>query len=319
MKNQLHSRLQGVTIFLLCLTFLFSACGVAGAEAKFSVFPSEIVLLIEAGEREIVTTKIVNLGDERLIVKAVAEDYVRDEEGNLVPLKPEEAEKFGGCGRWVSFHPLACRVELGETFPVEVTVRVPADVEPGTYSTYLIYGASPEGGKSSSVGVKGQIALPLRVNVPGEGFQSEGSGRPVVVKQGRLVSFKAPRFNYRGQISFATTVQNTGNVHLNIEEVIEIQDMSGHLVEKLAPSRFTVLPERSEAVFSEWGEIPLFGRFKAVATLEAGLEGPWVQSAEFWIISWKLIFAILVGLTTLAVLSVTLFRRFSVSRRGRRG
>ncbi|MDI6822445.1 MAG: hypothetical protein QMD66_06275 [Actinomycetota bacterium] len=301
MVNSIRDELRRTAIALICFSLVVPS--IAEATMQFAVSPSRINLTLKPGEKGHKDIKIINMSEAKITIAASTMDFVRDERGNIQRLTPEEAEKFGGCGSWISFSKSLLLVPPGQTSNVSITARVPADAKPGTYSTYLIFGTPEAKVRPDTVKVIGQIASLLRVTVPGQRVEF-----PKMQKQGRLITFEVPRWNLGRSVTFKTKFKNTGNIHLDVEQNIEIRDKNGKVVARLKPIKKMILPGKTETLSNEtlsntFRGIPVFGKFEVVVTIEAGLDKPLVRRAEFWVIPGKLI---AVGLSIILLLAIFL-------------
>ncbi len=305
MRTGTNKKLLIIPSFLILL-LLFGVPAYCTQEGSLGVSPTKMVFLIPAGEREVATSEIIYTGEKPTKVKVSAVDFMRDDSGKLLPLDPDESELFGGCSSWITFPRSIFHVVNSKTSKVYVNIRVPERTKPGTCATYLLFKPYVDAEGEAIIRVLSQVASLVKVMVPGDNGKVPALGIPKVHKQGRILYFRIPEYNF-GKPIFRTSFNNNGNVHLNAEHHITIYNRRGKAIAYLASPRKTIKPGTTELFTVKWKNPPLLGKFRATGIVDIGLSLPLEVKENFWIFSTKLI----VPITLLIVASILypIFRR----------
>ncbi len=244
----------------------------AAARAEYSVSPT-IVDLGRAPGRVAVGTVEVRLRGERAQRFAVDVEDVSQTRGGTFSFGTPRSTRFSA-SRWIRLSPTRFRGAPDRVQPVQFTVRVPADAEPGDHVTALsVKRLSPAAGGTTLVQA---VAVRLTVRV-------RGRLRPAAA----LLDLRSPRVSGGSAVSGRVTVRNTGNVRLNFD-----RDNPGALrvlasgdVKATLPFRGPLYPGEERAFGLTWADPPLFGHFELRAELRAGHRR--LISHRFWVIPWR--------------------------------
>jgi hypothetical protein len=178
-------------------------------------------------------------------------------------------------------------------------VQVPEKAAPGDHITSLTVTRLPEESDALAESVQA-VSVRLTVNV-------FGKARP----RAEVTSFDAPGFSGGSPVEVNATVENTGNVTLEFDgkrsgEIAIVQGDDKKVTEELTGELF---PGQSRDFELAWNDPPLFGRFQAEMTLDAGGE-PITESKSILQVPWRQL-----GALVLVVLAVTVL--VAGRRRGR--
>jgi hypothetical protein len=243
---------------------------VAGAD--FCVSPT-ILELGRAPGRVAVGTVEVRLRGERAQRFAVDVEDVSQRRGGTFSFGTQRRSPFSA-SRWITLSPARFRGSPDRVQPVQFTVRVPADAEPGDHVTALtVKRLTPAVGGTTLVQA---VAVRLTVRV-------RGRLRPAVA----LLDLRAPRISGGGTVSGTVTVRNAGNVRLNFdrENPGALRVLGGGDVKAAQPFRGPLYPGQERAFRLTWTDPPLFGHFDQRGEVRTNRLR--MISRGFWVVPWR--------------------------------
>lgn len=279
----------------------------------FVVGPGKVELTLRPGESRVVEVTVANrMGNDRTFTLA-AEDFVGSS-------KPDETITLLGNDH----SPYTLRdfllpevseftIQSGTRARIKVTVSVPKDAEPGgRYGSVLVGTVSVP--QSGSAGVAGGTAIVSRIGVlffitvPGE-----------VAQSGTLTDFDTitkRHFFDHGPIAFSLSYENTGNIHQNPYGVIDIANLSGKSIAQIPVDPWYAMPQSLRIREVNWDRAFLFGRYVATARINRGY-GDIVdeRSTVIWVLPWKIMLGIVLGLALLVALMKFLVTHFEIRRK----
>jgi hypothetical protein len=283
--------------FLMSIFVLFSLP--AGAKQsssdidafRITVAPIKINLSAKPGRSQATAVRILNSGTEIAMIETSAVNFTKDEAGRtqLLPDRPNSPTS------WIE-RPGKFKLAPGETRIVDITINVPQKAEPGTHYAMLLFSAHQPDGARTASGARMSSVLSvgsmLLINLPGK-----------VVKSGSLTGFTGPGFLRRGPAKFATSVKNSGNVHLTVTGMINIISRSGKNISKIPVSSgelgITALPKSDISLESVWKEVPFWGVYRAQATVDLGLGKSETKELTLYILPYDILAASLALLALL--------------------
>lgn len=262
------------------------------------VGPGKTELLLSPGDSYTVEVLVSNVSGMTKIIKFGAEDMTASK-------NPDEALEFLGPKRgpyslrdYVIPEQYEVTLLTGQRLRMPVTVNIPQTAEPGgLYGALMIEAHNlPEDNKVKTGSAAGQINLITRVaslmfiRVKGD-----------VLEKGSMTGFKAAKgFYEKGPVSMLITSENSGNVYLSPHGTIEIKDIFGRTVDQREVDSWFVMPKSEREREIKWNSPLLFGKYTATLSMARGYEQLAdvidVKSASFWVIPWKIMLAVLVGL-----------------------
>lgn len=315
-----------VLIILLSAILGLSAVFAFAQEAGpgMGVTPSKIRLVVPLGVSVATEVNVINAAPIAMEVRLSSWDFALDEKGMPCPVDPKNIETFRrGCSDWVSFPSEAVKVGPNTTGPAELIVKPPGDAELGTYYCYVQFVGTPATSEEGTVGIAYRLNALLLVTVVPEGtggIEEPGnfdfSSVPVLKRSAQLKSFSVKRINFTNPVSFTAKIENTGNVYLDLEGKIDLVKGKA-VVESIPIKGRTLLPMCTATLNRAWEKPPLFGKFTAKFTGDAGLDKPFTSQKEFWVISQKLIFGGAGALLLFLALLVIFFKKFKIQLRSR--
>ena len=207
-------------------------------------------------------------------------------------------------------------LDLGEKIIIPVTVSIPIDAEPRGYYGALIVSNEPEIlGDSGSTQTEGKARLISRigslffVRINGEGKEA-----------GNLEDFKiigpSKSFYQNRPSGFEILFKNTGNVHLVPHGKITIKNILGKEIGSIPVDAYFSLPDSIRYREVLWQAGNGLGRYTANLSLFPGYGNENEESSiAFWIIPWKILVAVFVGLVIFISFVYYVLTRFELKKK----
>ncbi len=198
---------------------------------------------------------------------------------------------------------------------VPVTISLPADAEPGgRYGSLLVSIVSDPnqlnaaGGAAPASVIVSRIGTLFFISTPGFTDQS-GQVQDFSTAGDRSVYAEGP-------ISFGVVYENTGDVHVNPYGEINITNMFGDEVGFVKLEPWFVLPRSLRLREVSWDRELLIGRYTATAKINRGYGDIIDESTlTFWVLPWKLLSAVFVGLFIIFAALRFVITRFEFKRK----
>ncbi len=187
-------------------------------------------------------------------------------------------------------------LRFGERLRLPVVISIPQTATPGgLYGAVMVSASNPDEGADQTpanaaagkVKVITRVASLFFVKVNGE-----------VINDGDLKSFKAVKgFYEKGPVTFQIISENNGSVYLSPYGTIEIKNILGSKIDEREVDPWFVMPGAVRMREIKWNSNMLFGRYTATLYLNRGYKDVIdTQSFSFWVIPWRILSIILVGL-----------------------
>ena len=276
---------------LFCLlagvVFLFTS---ATARAV-SLSPLTFEINVKPGETLSNFVTVFNNDSVKQSYAAEAQDFSAvGETGNVVI--DNDAPKQVSAKQWIAFDPQTFEVEPGQSKDIRFTLNVPLDADPGGKYTSLLIGIAPGAVSGSGVGIASKVASLLLIRVAGD-----------VTEKISVQSFDTRPFVETGPINFTLRLKNEGTVHLKPAGFIYVKDWTGREVQKLSLPQQRVIPGTIRAIEIVWDKKWLLGKYTAnFAGIYGAANDPLLASVSFWVIPWKLISYVLLGLIIIGLI-----------------
>ncbi len=285
-------KLRNLLTCLLIAAVSAPFLGFIPSAGAVSLSPLTFELIANPGETVSNIIRVTNTEDYSIGVNIDVEDFVAvGEEGQVALENPPENLTYS-LAKWVTVSPKTFTIGANETVPVEFRISVPLDGEPGGhYSSVLatVSANAPEGG---GVGVTQKVGSLLLLNVAGD-----------VEERLHIAEFSAPEFSEYGPVTILSRFENTGTVHVKPRGFILVKNMFGREVKKLDLPQKNVLPSSIRRVEVPWGNRLMFGRYEATLTAIYGSSNAPISAVTtFWVIPWKIVGGIVLGLLILLIL-----------------
>ena len=305
------TKFQRITTLSLSLLLLVGAFFVSPARAiesatnaadvgqALEIRPPVLNLTADPGQNLEAKISILDVSPSPLIVSGEVNDFIAAGEDGTPKLLLEEGETSPySLKKWIDPLPrLTLKPKQAENFPV--SIRIPADAAPGGYFAVVRFTASAPDIDQTGVSLSASLGTLILVRVNGdakEGLSIEEFYTSVAGSKSSL---------FEGiPIDFTVRVKNTGSVHEQPAGQAIITDMFGNPVGAVNINLDTrnVLPgsiRKFEAPLDSAviGNRILFGRYTANLTMTYGADKKTVtESLTFWVIPWKLILAVIIGI-----------------------
>ena len=264
----------------------------APALAGMAVAPCKIELAMDPGSKKEAEIYILNDSRDRMQIALSTWDFARDRQGRPFPISDEEVKTFRGCGNWVTFPSRKLTLGPGQTGKTKINIEAPAKLDLGSYYTYIQVLGTPCASEGEVL-VKSKINALLLITI---GHTSETT---LLERAVQVQGIEVSPVNFSGPVLLAPTVKNKGNYHLNLQGDIQIKQ-GKKVIKEIPVQECTLLPKDNLHINKIWEDPPLFGEFTAQFTGKTpGLNKVLKAKNTFWVVSKKLIAAILLAIVTL--------------------
>lgn len=314
MRDKLAKKLALITLAATSLivltglptTVLAATSSSQDAGQALEIAPPIITLKVNPGQVVKTTIQLRDVSKAKLLVTNQVNDFVAaGEDGTPKILMGEDNGNPFSLKNWVApISPLTLSPQQIKKIPV--TINVPKSASPGGhYGVIRFTGTAPNLSDSgaSKVGLSASLGALVLLTVNGK-LKHDLAVQEFSVNNGG----KAGSFFQSTPLNFVVRLKNNGNVQEEPTGQIVITDMFGHTtagVNVNNPPR-NVLPDSIRKFDikldkSVLGTKRLFGRYTAKLHLNYGQNGSKTldTTLTFWIIPWKLIASIIVGLIIL--------------------
>ena len=295
-----------VAIFLLLVLLLSLLSSPTLAQGGIKVSPTKVDLVIGSGQMVEEVINVENQGDRVARIHVYAMDFAIDKENSFAFYEP--GHQSYSCARWLTLDEAEFDLTPGESKKVKVTVSVPDEVEPGGHYAALFFETAPvENPPGVSVTIAGRIPSLFYLTIP-------GITEADVFSDAEIVSLLLPGWLEKGPVEAGVMVRNTGNVHLTIAAKAYFSGFRGENIGELDLGQVVVLPRSERIMKGSWEKTPLFSKVKASVVIgyfdQQGELVNKTQTADFWIIPWKLVVIIVVALGLVILLIRRLRKRY---------
>lgn len=283
--------------FVLGIAFLFTPPAHA-----VSLSPLTFELNVNPGDTVTNTVTVTNNDSTKQSYVLEAEDFSAvGEQGNVVI--DNDAPKQMSAKQWLSFDPKTIEVEPNKSVDVKFTLKVPTDADPGGKYSSILVSSSPGVPGVSGVGLAYKVASLLLIRVSG-----------TVIEKISVQSFDTQPFIEYGPVKFGLRLKNEGTIHLKPAGFIFIKDWRGEEVAKITLPQQRIIPGSIRALDVTWDAKWLFGQYTAnFSGIYGSGNEPLTASVSFWVIPWKLLGSILLGLIIIGFIAWKLRRRIALA------
>jgi len=272
-------------------------------EGDIVVGPGKKELLLSPGETSNQEIIVSNRSGSPKIINISVEDF----QGTK---NPDETVQFLGDKKspyslkdYVKPEANQITLNFGERLRLPVAIVIPSTAAPGgLYGAIMISASNIDEGNAElqkdnaagKVKVITRVASLFFIRVRGD-----------VVEDGNLKEFKALKSFYEsGPVDFQIISENNGSVYLSPYGAIEVKNILGQKIDERQIDPWFVMPGALRVREVKWNSNFLFGRYTATLLLNRGYKDIVdSKSFSFWVIPWKIISIILIGL----ILAIWLF------------
>lgn len=263
-------------------------------EGRFVVSPARIDYNLAAGDSINIEMVVVNrLGERKdFFVKAGALGEGEEDPGN-------EKSKD-----WFSFEKDEFTLDQGERAKFDVSINIPENTKSSGYYNSILVGTKGENAKSKDqIMIVSQIGVPVLLTVGGENIQ----------KKAGISKFMADHLFYRnGPVGLVSSIENQGNVHLQVSGEISIYNLTGAKIGQVPLKEWVLLPGAKDEKVVMWTKRWLLGKYKADARFFYDNGKVLGASYDFYAFPWHVSLAIILVLIALHFLIRYLHSRYEV-------
>jgi hypothetical protein len=295
-------KIKTLLLFLL-LIIIFPFSPVSAQSVGIKISPVIIEDLVEPGQ---VLSKIISVTNQSSDSKKLFV-YLRDfkgegEEGEAKLIIPG-SEEGSFLASWITVTNESIDFQPFEEKNIPFTVTIPAETGPGGYYGALVIATEPpklnmdSEDKGAALAISQQTASLLLLKVKGD-IREDADIREFITDKSL--------YNAPFDIEFTARVQNRSNVHIKPAGFISITNFFDKEIIRLDFNEkgSNILPDSFRKYRNNWQGTKGFGRYKASLVLSYGtattLGGAGMQSMTsanyFWIIPWKTILLVFVGI-----------------------
>ena len=287
---------------LATLGLLFFAGPLAAAPTQPSqangqgieISPPVIELNANPGQTITTNIRLRNVTSGDLLVKGRADDFgAKGEDGEPEILLDETEATRYSVKFWIPNVP-DLTLKSQEVKTAQIQIKVPANAEPGGHYGVVRFTGLPPDLQGTGVSLSASIGSLVLLRVSGNITEKLNTAEFYTSAKGKKHSF----FEY-GPITLTERLKNDGSVHVKPAGYVDIKDIFGKQVAHLPisdPAR-NVLPGSIRKFDQTLDKHFLFGRYTAKFSTAYGsggkLESPTIA---FWVIPYKLIAIIIIGL-----------------------
>lgn len=190
---------------------------------------------------------------------------------------------------------------------IPITITIPANASPGGYYGVVRFTGTPPELKDSGVSLAASLGALIILRVNGQAKESLSVEQFFANTANKPTSTTPISLFETAPVTFVQRIKNTGNLHEEPAGLVTVTDMFGNTVATLGVNQpvHDVLPgsvRRFESVLdsSNIGNRILFGLYHAKLDITYGTDKQKLTSEiTFWVIPYKAIIAIIIGLVLL--------------------
>lgn len=262
---------------------------------------------IEPGKVQQDIVKIKNVGSTEQTYYPEVLDFKSDNKtGTPIFLNKGEDSGTYSLSKWISISAEPVKLAPNQSTAMNFNITVPTDAEPGGHYAGILFSTEPpDPSGSNQIGLASKVGSLVLVRVAGDAKE-----------EAKITSFTTDKEQYEeAGVKFSTTVENTGNVHVQPKGVITVKNVFGGQVAAIDVNQLSanVLPGSSRVFESSWSD-PGFklGYYTATVTLAYGDPSQTTTATTgFWIIPWKTLLIALVVIAAVLALIIFAVKRYN--------
>lgn len=277
------------------------------------ISPPVIELAADPGQTVTANIRVRNVTAGELIAKGKADDFGagNDESGQPKLLLDESGATRYSLKYWVSGVP-DLRLAPQELKKATVTITVPKDAEPGGHFGVVRFTAVPPDMEGTGVALSASVGALILLKVSGQVTEKLSLMEFSAIKSD-LNAYTKKSFFEHGPVEFLVRLKNEGTVHEKAVGVIEVTNIFGRKVGSVAvnPKGGNVLPDSVRRFQQSLDKKQLFGHYTAKLSMTYSGDKRLEGKLGFWVIPWKLVLLVLIGLAALFFLLKLGIRKYN--------
>ena len=279
----------------------------------FVVGPGRAEIVVSPGETIVQEITVTNRISENRTFKLAVDDITGSADGSSAVALTDGARGPYSLRDYISFPENSFTLGLGERARIPVTIKIPADAEPGgLYGSVLISTerSNLEGGEASRSPIIARIGSLFFVTIRGE-MERSGSVKGITTVDGKW-------WYEEGPVNLSILYENTGSVHVNPYGEINITNMFGEQVGFVELEPWFVLPKSLRSRDVLWDREFLLGRYTVTAKINRGYDDVVDEvTTTFWVLPWKIVLGTFFILFIIIFSLRAFFRTFEFSRKAK--
>lgn len=252
----------------------------------FVVGPGRSEIEVVPGQTVVVEISVTNRISADRIFRLEVDDIKGSDDGSSsVSLADGERGPYS-IRDYISFPEDTFTLNLGERARIPVTIKIPADAEPGGFYGSVLVSTErtteADGTVAPRSPIIARVGSLLFITVKGDALR-EG--------ETKSISTMAAKWWYEaGPIDLGILYENTGSVHVNPYGELSIANMFGEEVGFVELEPWFVLPKSLRNREVSWDREFLLGRYTVTAKINRGYEDVVDEvSTTFWVLPWKFV------------------------------
>lgn len=209
--------------------------------------PSRFELLLEPRGKSVQSLKISNYGKAPITFTADTKDWDLNQSGSPAFFDPAPRDR--SASTWIRFNPRQFTVAPGETQYIRFSISVPPSLQPGEYRTSIVLTTVEQYYLQEGFYYKPNFAILIYINIP------------QVTRKGEFGEVKLIT-GPDGTRSVQGEIRSTGNAHLRIGGLYQVENAAGTLVKEGELPRKVILPGRLDIFRFDLGKNLAPGKYK---------------------------------------------------------
>lgn len=322
MRKWLVSGILGAFCVVVCAASVALAATSTPQPAQSAATPgqgleiSPPVVELDANPGQTVTTQIRvrDVTQGTLDVHGTVDDFgAGSEEGGQpqILLNESGATRFS-LKYWVTGVP-NLTLGPGELKTTTITIQVPSNAEPGGHYGVVRFTGVPPSMEGTGVALSASVGTLILFTVNGNITHNLSVADFATGVEPRVDIWSPMSFFEHGPVGFLVRTHNTGSVHEMPKGSITITNMFGRKDTAIAVNATggNVLPDSYRRFYETWSEKELFGHYTAALALTYDGNKSLSEKISFWVIPWKLILLVLLGLVVIGYLMKVGIKRYN--------
>lgn len=288
---------------LLALLAVFISSFASAAYAQTSgqgleISPPLIDKKLDPGTTTVLEIRVRNVTKTRVLAKPSVNDFTaqgEDGQPRIITDETSDDTPFS-IKTWVGALP-TLDLNPGEAEVAKIPLSVPSNASPGAHFGVIRFTAASPDTDDTGVSLSASIGTLVLANVNGNATVSAEVAEMFVSQNGKQGSM----FEY-GPLTFTERIKNTGNVYFKPVGNVRVKSLFNREVANLTVNekRGNVLPGTIRRFEQTLDKKYMFGRYTAeMSVLYGDSNQQLTASVSFWVIPYKLIAAVVLGLVVI--------------------